>query len=170
MRILVACITLLLLTSCDRSTELPDCVDAKSPKDYGKFIVNPTTGLAQHVSGSVWYRCMAGQSFRGKKCLGQPLELTKAEADSYLRDFSHKTGERWRLPTKNEFKEILETSCDNPPLNPNVFPMIEVKNFWLSDKPWLQNASFACAIFLFQGSISCRQAIQLQQPILMVRD
>ena len=91
MRILVACITLLLLTSCDRSTALPDCVDAKSPKDYGKFIVNPTTGLAQHVSGSVWYRCMAGQSFRGKKCLGQPLELTKAEADSYLRDFSHKT-------------------------------------------------------------------------------
>lgn len=170
MRILVACITLLLLTSCDRSTELPDCVDAKSPKDYGKFIVNPTTGLAQHVSGSVWYRCMAGQSFRGKKCLGQPLELTKAEADSYLRDFSHKTGERWRLPTKNEFEEILETSCDNPPLNPNVFPSVEVKNFWLNDKPWLQNARFACAIFLFQGSTSCRQAIQLQQPILMVRD
>ncbi len=169
MRILVACITLLLLAGCERSRELPDCVDVKSPKDYGKFIVNPTTGLAQHVSGSVWYRCMAGQSFRGKKCLGDPLELTKIEAESYLRDFSNKSGEKWRLPTQDEFEEILETTCDSPPLNPNVFPGVAVKNFWLSDSSW-HGERFGCSIFLFQGSTSCRQAVQLHQPILMVRD
>ena len=169
MRILVACITLLLLTGCERSRELPDCVDVKSPKDYGKFIVNPTTGFAQHVSGSVWYRCMAGQSFRGKKCLGDPLELTKSEAESYLRDFSYKSGENWRLPSKDEFEEILETTCDSPPLNPNVFPGVAVKNFWLNDSSW-HGERFGCSIFLFQGSTSCRQAAQLQQPILMVRD
>ena len=161
--------TLLLLVGCDRSRELPDCVNVKSPKDYGKFIVNPTTGLAQHVSGSVWYRCMAGQSFRGKKCLGEPLELTKIEAESYLRDFSNKSGETWRLPTQDEFEEILETTCDSPPLNPNVFPGVAVKNFWLSDSSW-HGDRFGCSIFLFQGSTSCRQAAQLQQPILMVRD
>lgn len=161
--------TLLLLVGCDRSRELPDCVNVKSPKDYGKFIVNPTTGLAQHVSGSVWYRCMAGQSFRGKKCLGDPLELTKIEAESYLRDFSNKSGETWRLPTQDEFEEILETTCDSPPLNPNVFPGVAVKNFWLSDSSW-HGDRFGCSIFLFQGSTSCRQAAQLQQPILMVRD
>jgi hypothetical protein len=161
--------TLLLLVGCDRSRELPDCVNVKSPKDYGKFIVNPTTGLAQHVSGSVWYRCMAGQSFRGKKCLGEPLELTKIEAESYLRDFSNKSGEKWRLPTQDEFEEILETTCDSPPLNPNVFPGVAVKNFWLSDSSW-HGDRFGCSIFLFQGSTSCRQAAQLQQPILMVRD
>ena len=170
MRVLIACIALIVLAGCDRSRELPDCVDVKSPKDYGKFIVNPTAGLAQHVSGSVWYRCMAGQSFRGKKCLGEPLELTKIEAESYLRDFSQKSGENWRLPSQNEFEEILETTCDSPPLNPNVFPGVMVKNFWLNDKPWLQNARFACSIFLFQGSTSCRQAVELKQPILMVRD
>ena len=169
MRILVACITLLLLTGCERSRELPDCANVKSPKDYGKFIVNPTTGLAQHVSGSVWYRCMAGQSFRGRKCLGEPLELTKSEAESYLRDFSHKSGENWRLPSKDEFEEILETTCDSPPLNPNVFPGVAVKNFWLNDSSW-HGERFGCSIFLFQGSTSCRQAVQLQQPILMVRD
>ncbi len=169
MRILITCMTLLLLVGCDRSRELPDCVNVKSPKDYGKFIVNPTTGLAQHVSGSVWYRCMAGQSFRGKKCLGEPLELTKIEAESYLRDFSNKSGEKWRLPTQDEFEEILETTCDSPPLNPNVFPGVAVKNFWLSDSSW-HGDRFGCSIFLFQGSTSCRQAAQLQQPILMVRD
>jgi len=169
MRILITCMTLLLLVGCDRSRELPDCVNVKSPKDYGKFIVNPTTGLAQHVSGSVWYRCMAGQSFRGKKCLGDPLELTKIEAESYLRDFSNKSGETWRLPTQDEFEEILETTCDSPPLNPNVFPGVAVKNFWLSDSSW-HGDRFGCSIFLFQGSTSCRQAAQLQQPILMVRD
>jgi hypothetical protein len=169
MRILITWMTLLLLVGCDRSRELPDCVNVKSPKDYGKFIVNPTTGLAQHVSGSVWYRCMAGQSFRGKKCLGDPLELTKIEAESYLRDFSNKSGETWRLPTQDEFEEILETTCDSPPLNPNVFPGVAVKNFWLSDSSW-HGDRFGCSIFLFQGSTSCRQAAQLQQPILMVRD
>mgnify|MGYP001555987519 CR=1 FL=1 len=169
MRILITCMTLLLLVGCDRSRELPDCVNVKSPKDYGKFIVNPTTGLAQHVSGSVWYRCMAGQSFRGKKCLGEPLELTKIEAESYLRDFSNKSGEKWRLPTQDEFEEILEKTCDSPPLNPNVFPGVAVKNFWLSDSSW-HGDRFGCSIFLFQGSTSCRQAAQLQQPILMVRD
>lgn len=169
MRILVAFIALILLSGCDRSRERPDCVNVKSPKDYGKFIVNPTTGLAQHVSGSVWYRCMAGQSFRGKKCLGETLELTRSEADSYLRDFSHKSGEVWRLPTKGEFQEILETTCDNPPLNPNVFPNIAVENFWLEDSSW-HGERFGCSIFLFQGSTSCRQAAQLRQPILMVRD
>jgi len=169
MRILVACITLLLLAGCERSRDLPDCVDVKSPKDYGKFIVNPTTGLAQHVSGSVWYRCMAGQSFRGKKCLGEPLELTKIEAESYLRDFSNKSGEKWRLPTQDEFEDILETTCDSPPLNPNVFPGVAVKNFWLSDSSW-HGERFGCSIFLFRGSTSCRQAVQLHQPILMVRD
>ena len=170
MRILIAVMIFLVLTGCDRSRELPDCKDVKSPKDYGNFLVDPTAGLAQHVSGSIWYRCMAGQSFRGKKCLGEPLELSLSEAESYLRDFSRKSGEKWRLPTKDEFEEILETTCDSPPLNPNVFPAVAVKNFWLIDRPWLENARFGCSIFLFQGSTSCRQAVQLHQPILMVRD
>jgi hypothetical protein len=167
---LIAIVTILLVSGCERSRELPDCIDVKSTKDYGKFIVNPTTGLAQHVSGTVWYRCMAGQSFRGKKCLGKPLELTRIEAESYLRDFANKSGERWRLPTQDEFEAIFEGTCDNPPLNPNVFPDIAVKNYWLGDKPWLQNARFACSVYLFQGSTSCRQSIQLRQPVLMVRD
>ena len=105
-----------------------------------------------------------------QKCLGEPLELSLSEAESYLRDFSRKSGEKWRLPTKDEFEEILETTCDSPPLNPNVFPGVAVKNFWLIDRPWLENARFGCSIFLFQGSTSCRQAVQLHQPILMVRD
>lgn len=169
MRILILICAALMLTGCERNVDKIDCVDAFSPTEYGKFIVDPSLGIATHSSGDVWYRCQAGQSFRGKKCLGEPLKLTRQEADSYLRDFSDKSGERWRLPTQSEFKRIIESSCDNPPVNPNVFPGLTVDNYWLQDSSW-HGANFGCSIFLFQGWTSCRQPAQVHQPIMMVRD
>lgn len=169
MRRLIPVLACLLLAGCGRELDRPDCNANTAPDDYGRFIVNASTGMAQHASGSVWYRCMAGQSFRGKKCLGKPLELTRQEADSYLRDFSNKSGEVWRLPTKSEFKDITESRCDNPAMNPNVFPGLAVENYWLDDGSW-HGERFGCSIFLYQGTVSCRQPAQVKQPILMVRD
>ena len=162
-------IALVLIMGCDRNIDKPDCSKIFSPQDYGKFIVNGTTGIAQHASGDVWYRCKAGQSFRGKKCLGDALKLTRREADSYLRDFSEKSGETWRLPTKSEFKKILESSCDSPNVNPNVFPGLTTDNYWLQDSSW-HGSRFGCSIFLYQGSTSCRQPADLHQYVLIMRD
>ena len=121
LRVLITCLTLVLLTGCDRNIDQPDCGSTIQPQDYGRFIVDGSDGLARHISGTVWYRCAAGQSFRGKKCLGESLALTRSEADAYVREFSEKSGETWRLPTKDEFEQITESSCDNPAANPNVF-------------------------------------------------
>ena len=170
MRIVIACIALIVLAGCDPVPRVARLRRCKITEGLRKIYRQSDHRTRPAYVGLRLVSVYGGTIIQGKKCLGEPLELTKVEAESYLRDFSQKTGEEWRLPTQDEFDEILETSCDNPPLNPNVFPSIAVKNFWLSDKPWLQNARFACAIFLFQGSTSCRQAVELHQPILMVRD
>jgi hypothetical protein len=169
MRFWCLIISTIMLIGCERRGEQPNCTETFSPQDYGRFMVNETQGLAQHISGTVWYRCKAGQSFQGKKCLGEPFEMTRIEADSYLQDFSKKSGEQWRLPTKSEFKEIIEKSCDSPALNPNVFPGLTVENYWLNEDSW-HGDRFACSIYIYQGSVFCRQRSDASQPILMVRD
>ena len=123
-----------MLVGCDRDIGQPYCGDVTSPQDYGQFVVDGEKGIAQHISGTVWYRCAAGQSFRGKKCIGEPVRVTRAQADGYIREFSDKSGQRWRLPKRKEFERILEEDCDNPALNPNVFPNVEVNNYWLAGR------------------------------------
>ena len=78
----------LVLAGCDREIGRPYCGEVTSPQDYGKFVVDGEKGIAQHISGTVWYRCAAGQSFRGKKCIGEPVRVTRAQADGYIREFS----------------------------------------------------------------------------------
>ena len=129
MRILIAIMALLALTGCDRSRELPDCRDVQSPKDYGKFLVNPTTGLAQHVSGTIWYRCMAGQSFRGKKCLGEPLELSLSEAKSYLRDFHESLEKSGDSQQKMNLRKFSRPPATAHRLTQMCFPELPSKTF-----------------------------------------
>ena len=159
----------LTLVGCDRKIGQPYCGDVTSPQDYGKFVVDAEKGLAQHISGTVWYRCAAGQSFRGKKCIGDSVRVTRAAADDYIREFSEKSGEQWRLPTKEEFESIVEEHCDNPALNPNVFPNIEVNNYWLQEDSW-HGSRFACSIYILQGSSFCRQPSDINLPILLIKE
>ena len=159
----------LILAGCDRKIGQPYCGDVTSPQDYGNFVVDAEQGLAQHISGSVWYRCAAGQSFRGKKCIGESVRVTRAQADNYIREFSEKSGQIWRLPKRKEFESIIEENCDNPALNPNVFPGLEVNNYWLQEDSWHGNR-FACSIYVFQGSSFCRQPSDINLPILLIKE
>ena len=159
----------LVLAGCDREIGRPYCGDVTSPQDYGKFVVDGEKGIAQHISGTVWYRCAAGQSFRGKKCIGEPVRVTRAQADGYIREFSEKSGQRWRLPKRKEFESILEENCDNPALNPNVFPNVEVNNYWLQEDSW-HGSRFACSVYILQGSSFCRQPSNINLPILLIKD
>jgi len=107
-RYLALCV---VLAGCERNLDLPDCTEAFSPTDYGKYSVDTNQGLATDAKGTVWYRCMAGQTFAGKRCTGTPLYLTRSEADSFARDFSEKAGRPFRLPSKSEAQAIVESSC-----------------------------------------------------------
>ena len=104
-----------------------------------------------------------------QKCIGDSVRVTRAAADDYIREFSEKSGEQWRLPTKEEFESIVEEHCDNPALNPNVFPNIEVNNYWLQEDSW-HGSRFACSIYILQGSSFCRQPSDINLPILLIKE
>jgi hypothetical protein len=158
----------LVLAGCDRNIDLPDCTTQFDPTDYGKYLVDTNQGLATDAQGNVWYRCKAGQTFRGKRCLGDPVYLTRTEADSFARDFSEKVGMPFRLPTKSEVKSIIESSCDSPAVNPNVFPGLSTENYWLQESSW-HGERFGCSVYMYQGSVSCRQSADIPQPVLLIQ-
>ena len=101
--------------------------------------------------------------------LFRSLKLSWDEAMAYAREVAEKTGEPWRLPEKDEIPDILENDCINPAANPFVFPGLEVANFWTASKG-LHQDKFRCSIYTYQGRVFCRQARDIPQPFLLVKD
>ena len=168
LRVLITCLTLVLFTGCDRNIDQPDCGSTIQPQDYGRFIVDGSDGLARHISGTVWYRCAAGQSFRGKKCLGESLALTRSEADAYVGEFSEKSGEAWRLPPQTSLNKSPKVRVTTGRKSQRL-PGLAVVNYWTADSSW-HGDRFGCSIYMYKGSTYCRQASQIEQPILLVKD
>ena len=88
---------------------------------------------------------------------------------AYAEEVREKTGEPWRLPEKDEISDFLESDCINPAVNPYVFPDLEVANFWTASKG-LHQDKFRCSIYSYQGRVFCRQARDIPQPFLLVKD
>lgn len=159
----------LLLMSCDNYRTVAKCSDEIKAGDKGSFVTDKT-GLATDTStGTVWYRCPGGKTYSNFRCKGETLNLNWDDATAYAVEFSNKSGVDWRLPTNDEMKSIVESSCIAPAINENVFPATEVNNHWTSSKSWHQNM-FKCSVNTYNGSLSCRQARMIEQPFLLVRD
>ena len=157
-----------LLMGCDRSIDKPNCSSMFSNGEYGRFQVDTAAGVAFDPKTKItWYRCAAGQTYSGVHCRGEALKLTKKQTASYIEDFSAKTERIWRTPTKSEMLEIMETKCDSPALNPNVFPDLPVNNFWASDSSW-HGAKFGCSFSSYQGNVFCRQHVLSEQHFLLI--
>jgi hypothetical protein len=165
----IAASMLILLTGCDIYRVAENCKDHIPPGDKGKFITDPN-GLAKDIeTGTTWYRCAAGKRFSNYRCKGEGLHLSWDEAKEYATEFSEKSGIKWRLPTNDEMKSIIESSCNGPAVNDNVFPSTESNNHWTSSDSWHQK-TFKCSINTYNGSLTCRQARVLEQPFLLVQD
>ena len=82
--------------------------------------------------------------------------------------FNGSSTEAWRLPTKSEMPKLLEKQCINPAVNPFVFPDMEVTNFWTESKG-LHQDQFRCSVYTYQGRVFCRQARNIEQPFLLVK-
>lgn len=160
---------MILLASCDGYRVAEKCKDQIPRGDKGKFVTD-ATGLAKDIeTGTTWYRCAAGKRFSNYRCKGESLHLNWDEATDYAAEFSEKSGIKWRLPTNDEMKSIVESSCNGPAINDNVFPATESYNHWTSSDSWHQKA-FKCSINTYNGSLTCRQARVLEQPFLLVQD
>lgn len=162
-------IILVGLSSCDNYRVDEKCKDHIPRGDKGKFVTD-ASGLAKDIeTGTTWYRCAAGKTFSNYRCKGENLTLNWDDATDFAKEFSQKSGIKWRLPTNDEMKSIIEESCIGPAINENVFPTTETNNHWTSSDSWHQK-TFKCSVNTYNGSLTCRQARVLKQPFLLVQD
>ncbi len=168
-QLLTALSMVLVLNSCSDYRSEEKCTDSIPRGDKGRFEVT-NAGLAKDsATGTIWYRCAAGQRYSNFRCKGEMLYLTWDEAISFATEFSEKSGITWRLPTDTEMQSVTESSCVAPAINQNVFPNIDVANHWTSSKGLHQDV-FRCAVNTYSGRLSCRQARKIVQPFMLVKD
>jgi len=166
---LTLCGLCLFIGACDVYDADMKCADVIEAYDKTGFITDEE-GLATDIeTGTRWFRCPAGKRFVNYRCKGEALYLSWDEATNYAKEFSEKSGMRWRLPTNREMKSIMRADCIAPSLNENVFLDAEVANHWTSSSSLHQDA-FRCSTNTYSGRISCRQARIIQQPFLLVQD
>lgn len=71
------------------------------PSADGSELVDAAAGLA-------WSRCVAGMNWDGRRCAGEPLLATHAQALAFARAHAQAEGLAWRLPRVPELKHFLE--------------------------------------------------------------
>jgi hypothetical protein len=86
------------------------------------------------LTGLIWRRCVEGTS--GEFCeQGEPLRLGWQAALEHAASESQ-TGLAadvgWRLPNIKELQSTNELACEEPPLNPFVFPNVHWESVWSS--------------------------------------
>ena len=160
-------ILLFVLVGCDYYKPKPDCSEHFKGRDKTGFQTDESGLARSEKTGTIWYRCAAGQRYSNFRCKGEPLRLNWDAANEYAEEFSQKSGKAWRIPTKQELKSIMEEKCINPSVNPTVFPGLEVDNFWTSSGS-LNSDLFRCSVYTFRGDLFCRQARVTELPFLLV--
>lgn len=99
-----------------------------------RFKRDPGGTIFDRYTGLVWQRCLQGQS--GELCQqGSPALLTWDEAlsvavaanEAAVGGFTN-----WRVPNIKELQLTAETQCEEPPLNPFVFPNVPLTQVWSS--------------------------------------
>lgn len=157
----------LSLSSCDYYAQLPNCDEYFKNKPSHSFSTD-NRGLAEDKNtGLLWYRCSAGQSYKNSECKGETLHLNWDEAVAFAKEFSEKSGKKWRIPSKKELKSIMVNKCINPAVDVRVFKGLEVNNFWTSSDS-LNSDLFRCSVYSFKGDLFCRQPKTTELPFLLV--
>lgn len=71
-----------------------------------------------------WQRCSVGQKWKeGLGCVGVILQMTWKEAMLLETPV-------WRLPTRDELASLVASNCENPAINEEVFPDMELPKLW----------------------------------------
>ncbi len=169
-KILAISIAVMSLGGCERVMYTPSCTSS-APYDYGMRFSTLRNGvITDNETGLSWYRCPFGTNYNGlNACIGTPLFVSAENAFLSVDETAEKSAVQWRLPTIDEFKTILREDCENPALDPMVFPGSLVENHWTSDNRD-QESGFSCAIYTYQGASSCRLDKENLFPFMIVTD
>jgi len=106
---------------------------AESSAPISRFKQDYQGNILDRFSGLIWKRCVAGLS--GNYCKeGEQLKMPWLQAlmyaDKVNNDETEVLASSWRLPNIKELQSTIETQCEEPALNPFVFPNIPMENVW----------------------------------------
>lgn len=157
------------VAGCDRHQRQPSCSALEAGElpagwhlDVGGIARAPGSGLR-------WFRCNAGERFAGGQCVGEALLLNRADAEAYVQDFSRASGRPWRLPTRAEMNALRRTDCNNPAVDPRIFPSVRVDHYW-SGEASHRAFGLACSFYTFNGFGFCRELPSNRRPFWLVLD
>lgn len=96
-----------------------------------RFVDHANGVVTDTHTGLMWKKCLEGQE--GGNCFGHPSLAPWELAASYAQHAN--TGRfagysDWRLPTLDELESIVETSCQEPSVNLQVFPRTPAAGLW----------------------------------------
>lgn len=89
--------------------------------------------LLDLVTGLIWRQCVAGVS--GENCeQGVAEKMDWQQAFEFAQSMNDENPElhAWRLPSIKELQQNIELACEEPPLNPIVFPNTPFGEVWSS--------------------------------------
>ena len=131
---------ILILQCLSASASCPSANNANRFSINGQWVTDNLTGL-------VWARCSLGQSLVGDLCVGEAQTYTHASA---LRQAQATSG-FWRLPNRRELLSLTDMGCNNPALDPTVFPNTPSVAYW-STTPYLGDTNQAWGVHFLDGS------------------
>ncbi len=113
------------------------CPPGNSPittPDSRYSVTEPVSGeyvVTDLETGLMWKQCSEGRS--GAGCAtGTNASMTWSNALATANVAAHAGFNDWRLPTRNELRSLVETSCYSPSINSNSFPATDISNYWTS--------------------------------------
>ncbi|RRJ85273.1 DUF1566 domain-containing protein [Aestuariirhabdus litorea] len=123
------------------AAEQQQCVDsgrASTPTE--RFAIFDDGTVRDRVTGLLWKRCAVGQSWDGTTCREAPRKQVKSWFSwqgakamvARLNDPSQK--HQWRMPSISELKTLVESRCQKPAINLELFPNAPAWPFWSSSE------------------------------------
>lgn len=169
LRTLLPFVLCLGLAGCDRYGQLPQCSSHFQPGEMGRFVIEASGSVYDPYNSTRWYRCNAGERFADGQCLGEAARLGLADATRYAEEFSAASGRTWRLPSQKEMTSLRQTACVNPAVNTQVFPGVQVENYWTSSKS-PNGPGLGCTTYTYSGNAFCRETVDSPRLFMLVLD
>lgn len=82
----------------------------------------------------IWSRCVLGQSWDGKQCLGKALKLNLDDINRHLVRYEQQAELKWRIPTSFELENLYNSICSSHSLKNMLLPNFSAKYLWTSSK------------------------------------
>lgn len=158
-----------VLSGCDRYVEPIQCGQYFEAGDFSGWQMEANGTALDPNSGLRWYRCNAGERFANNQCMGDTLRLDLADARAYVTEVAAASGQPWRLPTLRELGTLTQTTCNNPAINPQIFPSVLVEQYWAGDTS-PNGPRLGCTYYTYSGNAYCRASAEDRWPFWMVLD